>query len=472
LRSLFPDIPFIALTASATKEVKEEILERLHLKKPVVIQESFARSNLRYHVIHRQDQLPYIERLLLKSSGSAIVYVRHRRKCTELAHWLSSKGIPAVAYHGGMEMKDRDTIQDKWIKGESRVIVATNAFGMGVDKSDVRLVIHYDLPPGIEDYYQEAGRAGRDGKEAFCIIVNKPAGEKDLISRVESSFPELEEIKRVYKSLHIYLDLAVGSGLGETFDFDLDAYAKRFNLRAVDAYVALDILAKDGWISMDENEFRGSTLQFVVAPETLYPYQVGEEIIDKLSKALLRGYEGLWTSTVHIKESRIANFLDWNVAEVKKQLTRLHTLGLVDYRISETRSQVTLLRERVPEQNFTIDLKSYNFRKDRAFARMHSMLSYLKDDVMCRETFIRSYFNEHDTEPCGHCDRCLSDQPQQTNWLELIYKALDDKEGITIKDFLGQYRTEQQPAIKSELRQLADEHKIKIIEDKIYRAGK
>ncbi len=473
LRSLFPAIPFIALTASATKEVKAEILDRLHLKEPVVIQESFARNNLRYHVIHRQDQMSYIERLLLKSSGSAIVYVRHRRKCTELAHWLSTKGIPAVAYHGGMEMKDRDMIQDKWIKGESRVIIATNAFGMGVDKSDVRLVIHYDLPPGIEDYYQEAGRAGRDGKEAYCIIVDKPASEKNLITRVESSFPEVDEIKRIYKSLHIYLDLAVGSGLGETFDFDLDAYAKRFGLRTVDAYVALDIIAKDGWISMDDNAMRGSTLQFITTTETLYTYQVADPTIDKLSKALLRGYEGLWTTTVHIQENRIAKFLDWSIAEVRKQLIRLHSIGLVDYRNSNTKSQITLLRERVPEQNFTIDLRAYNFRKDRAFARMNSMLKYLKDDVSCREVFIRQYFDEHDTLACGHCDRCLNDQtPTQSSWLELIYKVLDDHDGITVKDFLGQYKTEHQPAIKGELRQLADENKIRIVEDKIYRAGK
>jgi ATP-dependent DNA helicase RecQ len=243
-------------------------------------------------------------------------------------------------------------------------------------------------------------------------------------------------------------------------------------LRTVDAYVALDIMAKDGWISMDDNAMRGSTLQFITTTETLYTYQVAEPTIDKLSKALLRGYEGLWTSTVHIQESRIAKFLDWSIAEVRKQLTRLHSMGLVDYRNSNTKSQITLLRERVPEQNFTFDLKAYNFRKDRAFARMNSMLNYLKDDVRCREVFIRQYFDEHDTLSCGHCDRCLNDQPKQANWLELIYKVLDDHDGITVKDFLGQYKTEHQPAIKGELRQLADENKIKIVEDKIYRSGK
>ena len=472
LRSLFPSIPFIALTASATMEVKTEILERLHLKDPVVVQESFARNNLRYHVIHREDQLPYIERLLLKSSGSAIIYVRHRRKCTELAHWLSARGIPAVYYHGGMDMKDRDAIQDKWIKGESRVIIATNAFGMGVDKSDVRLVIHYDLPPGIEDYYQEAGRAGRDGKEAFCIVVDKPSSEKNLITRVESSFPPVDELKRIYKSLHIYLDLAVGSGLGETFDFDLDAYAKRFGIRTMEAYIALDIIAKDGWIVMDENVMRGSTLQFITSTETLYTYQVAEPNIDKLTKALLRGYEGLWTSTVHIQESRIAKFLDWSITEVRKQLTRLHAMGLVDYKSSNAKSQITLLRERVPEQNFTIDLKAYNFRKERAISRMNSILAYLKDEVTCREAFIRQYFDEQDAQPCGHCDRCLNTKTKPTGWMEMIYKVLDDYEGITVKDFLGQYNAEHQPAIKSELRQLAEENRIKIIEDKIYRAQK
>ncbi len=470
LRASLPGVPFIALTASATKEVRDEIIERLFLKNAIVFRDSFARANLHYHVIPREDQMNYIERLLLKATGSAIVYVRHRRKCTELADWFNTKGIDAVAYHGGMEMQVRDTIQTEWISGAKKVIVATNAFGMGVDKGDVRLVVHYDLPPGIEEYYQEAGRAGRDGKDGYCIIVVKPASEKNLITRVESSFPDLEELRRIYKSLHIFLDLAVGSGLGETFEFDLDRFAARFGFRAPEVYVALDILSKDGWLQMDESAFRGSSLQMLSDNETLYSYQVADKETELLTKALLRAYEGLWTSLVNIREEKIAQFLQWDSKKVKKHLVRLHALGVVEYRTSTARNQITLLRERVPEQNFSINLKAYAFRKERAFARMNSMLGYLKEEVECREVFIRNYFDEPDAQRCGHCDRCLQVDQGGAKWIKAIYKVLNDQDGITIKDFLAQYNHQQQPSIKQELQQLADENRIWIVEDKIYRA--
>ncbi len=470
LRASLPGVPFIALTASATKEVRDEIIERLFLKNAIVFRDSFARANLHYHVIPREDQMNYIERLLLKAAGSAIVYVRHRRKCTELADWFNTKGIDAVAYHGGMDMQTRDIIQTDWISGAKKVIVATNAFGMGVDKGDVRLVVHYDLPPGIEEYYQEAGRAGRDGKDGYCIIVVKPASEKNLVTRVESSFPDLEELRRIYKSLHIFLDLAVGSGLGETFEFDLDRFAARFGFRAPEVYVALDILSKDGWLQMDESAFRGSSLQMVADNETLYSYQVADKETELLTKALLRAYEGLWTSLVNIREEKIAQFLQWDSKKVKKHLVRLHALGVVEYRTSTARNQITLLRERVPEQNFSINLKAYAFRKERAFARMNSMLGYLKEEVECREVFIRNYFDEPDAQRCGHCDRCLQVDQGGAKWIKAIYKVLNDRDGITIKDFLAQYNHQQQPSIKQELQQLADENRIWIIEDKIYRA--
>jgi ATP-dependent DNA helicase RecQ len=472
LRTALPGIPLLALTASATRPVKEEIIEKLHLKNATVVRDSFARDNLRYHVIYREDQLAYIERLLLKSPGSAIVYVRHRRKCVELAQWFSTKGIDAVAYHGGMDMKTRDVIQTNWISGTSRVIVATNAFGMGVDKSDVRLVVHYDLPPGIEDYYQEAGRAGRDGKDAYCIIVVKPSSETNLVTRVESSFPDIEALRRIYKSLHIYLDTAVGSGFGETFEFDIDRYAARFGFRTAEVYIALDILAKDGWLLLDESTMRGSMLQVIVDAETLYSYQVADKDTDLLVKALLRGYEGLWTSSVHIQEVRLAKFLQWDEKKVRKHLVRLHALGIVDYKTSNAANQVTLLRERVPEQNFTINLKAYAFRKERAFARMNSMLDYLKAEVTCREVFIRQYFDEADAAPCGHCDRCLHQDHGNTKWLNAIYKVLDDRDGITVKDFLAHYQADQQTSVKHELQQLVDENRIHIVEDRIYRSKK
>lgn len=468
VRQFFPKVPLLALTASATKEVKDEILELLQMKNAVQVRDSFARKNLHYHVVNKQDHLPYITRLLQKNNGTAIVYVRHRRKSVELANWLTAQGLDAKAYHGGMDFSSRDTIQDTWIRSDKGVIVATNAFGMGVDKRDVRLVVHYDLPPGIEDYYQEAGRAGRDEKVAYCMMVTKPSSIQQLRTRVEASFPPFEEIRRVYKSLHLFLDLAVGSGLGDTFDFDLQAFSTRFGLNSGQAYTALKIIADDGWISLDDSAVKGSTVQIITNVDTLYQHQVTEPMSDLLTKALLRGYEGLWTYRVNIQENRLAKYLQWTEAQVIKQLNRLHTLGLIEYKKPGSDSQVTLLRERVPENNFTIDQKAYSFRKERAFARMNSMIHYLDDDIPCREWYIRSYFDEKDDQYCGHCDRCLA----RTGVTKIksigVYKAIQDKNGITVKDFLANYATEQQTAIKKELRQLAEENKIRIFEDKIY----
>jgi ATP-dependent DNA helicase RecQ len=287
-------------------------------------------------------------------------------------------------------------------------------------------------------------------------------------TRIESSFPTFEEIKRVYKSLHLYLDLAVGSGLGDTFDFDLQAFSTRFGLNSSQAYVALKIIADDGWIAMDESGMKGSTVQIITDVDTLYQNQVAEPMLDLLMKALLRGYEGLWTYRVNIQEKKLAKYLQWTEAQVVKQLNRLQSLGLIEYKKPVSGSQVTLLRERVPENNFTIDQKAYSFRKERAFARMNSMIHYLDDEVPCREWYIRNYFDEKDEQYCGHCDRCLARTGQKKTKPVGIYKAIQDKSGITVKDFLANYSTEQQPEIKKELRQLADENKIRIIEDKIY----
>jgi ATP-dependent DNA helicase RecQ len=332
----------------------------------------------------------------------------------------------------------------------------------------VRLVVHYDLPPGIEDYYQEAGRAGRDGKEAYCIVVLKPSSIQQLRTRVEAGFPEMDFIKRIYRSLHLYLDIAVGAGGGETFDFDLNTFSTRFDFRPSEAFQALDILAKDGWIQIDDSSFRGSTFQLVVDVDTLYSYQVAEPLLDLLTKALLRGYEGIWTSPVHIQEAKLASFLQWPEQQVIKQLNRLQTLGLADYRKPKSKSQITLLRERVKEDRFSIDPKAYAFRKERALRRMESMEQYLKDEVSCREMFIRNYFDETDTKPCGHCDRCQSRQPAAKSKTVLLYDTLQDHQGITVKDFLEKYGAERQADIKKLLRQLADEQKIQIIEDKIF----
>ena len=471
LRQVLPGVPLIALTASATPEVQKEIVEKLILKDHAFVRESFARPNLHYHVIERSDHLPYIERLLKHSKGSSIVYVRHRRKCKELAAWFNTNGISSAGYHGGMPMIERDHIQDAWIKGDIRSIVATNAFGMGVDKSDVRLVVHFDIPPGIEDYYQEAGRAGRDGKDAYCIIVVKPGGKDALIKRVESTFPSIEDISRTYKSLHLFLDVAVGAGIGEIYDFDFETFVSRFNLDGPLTFKCLEIMSLDGWISIDESTMRGSRIQVITSTETLYQYQLRDEKTDLLTKALLRGYEGLWTTSVRIQESKLARFLQWTEDEVVSQLKLLHQQGLLEYSRPSGKSQIILLRDRVPENLFVVDKKSLEVRKQRALERMEWMIRYLGEDIICREQFIRQYFGETEAQICGQCDSCKKVLAGTSIKPHSIYQQLHDVNGITVKDFLARYQAEEQSLVRKELRQLADEHKIRIVEDKIFRSA-
>ena len=469
LREIFPSVPILAVTASATKAVVDEIAQQLHLRNVEVVKGSFARNNLHYHVIRRQDQLDYVERLLRKSKGSAIIYARHRRKCVELADWLNRLGISATAYHGGMAIQLRDHVQEEWIADKKQVIVATNAFGMGVDKSNVRVVIHYDLPTGIEEYYQEAGRAGRDGKTAYCLTVINSSAQDQLVKRIEQSFPEIGQIRNVYVSLHNYLDLAVGSGEGETFPFDIEDFVSRYKLSMLEVYASLDILSRDGWISLDASALKGSRVRIITDTDTLYETQVADPEMEKFIKSLLRAYEGLWSSSVRIREKQLAKHLNWEPDKIKKKLIRLHALGLIDYEPAGSGQQLTLLRERVPAASFSVDEERYAFRKERAMGRLQSMIEYLQDDVICREQYIRHYFSETDTIPCGHCDRCLRDTGETQNRQLAIYHSLADQEGITLKDFLAQYKMEQQPFIKKELKNLADENKISIIEDKIYR---
>jgi len=471
LRERRPEVPCLALTASATRVVREEILDKLGMREPAVHTASFARPNLHYHVMAREDALPYIERMLLAQQGQVILYTRHRRRCVELAHWLTSRGISASAYHGGMKLPDRDRIQAQWLADEIRVIVATNAFGMGVDKPDVRLVIHYDLPPALEDYYQEAGRAGRDGKPAWCVMVLRPNAREELTSRIKSGFPDLDVIRRVYRALHLYIDIAVGAGRGESFDFDLAEFSSRFGLRNQEAYQALDVLVRDGWILMDETALRGSSLQLVANTATLYGYQLHDAELDALTKALLRGYEGLWSGMVSIREAQLAKLLGWTEDKVSRMLHRLHALGLAEYRKPRTPAQVILLRDRVPESHFGIDTKAYEARRERAYRRMEAMLAYTDEAVTCREAFIRRYFGEDHAQACGRCDRCRHARREAPGWREELDRILAAEGRVGLKDFLARYPASEAESVRAGLSVLADEAHIRITDGEIQRTG-
>lgn len=471
IRELIPDVPCLALTATATPHVEQEIVQYLSLKNPSIFRQSFKRPNLRYYVTHRSDSMSYIERMLERQKGTSIVYVRNRRRCMEMAEWLTSRGFSAAAYHGGMDIKMRDQIQSRWIQNEIRTIIATNAFGMGVDKPDVRLVVHYDLPPGLEEYYQEAGRAGRDNQEAFCVAVVKPNAVADLEKQWIASFPEEKVILEFYKSFCTYLNLGVGSGAGSVHYIKISEVASALGIHPGMCNTLLQILTSEELIYMDTGGHFMSTLQLLADPEVLNMYQIQDSNVDKISRVVLRGYEGLWSSNVMIDEKKIAKALDWDENMVKAALVRMHALGLCNYNPVSGPVQVTFLNDRISEKHFRIDSTSYHLRKKRAKERLNFIIAYQTDDIECREKFIRQYFGEKETDVCGKCDLCIKHQHTQTTWRKELEEVLNESGSIRLQEFLSKYEEQHKAQIKMELSLLADEEVYYISEDRIYSKG-
>lgn len=471
IRELLPHVPFLALTATATNEVQQEITSNLRLQNPVLFKQSFRRPNLKYFVSHRQDSMQFIERMLERMVGSSIIYVRNRRRCVEMAEWLTSKGYSAAAYHGGMEMKKRDTIQEKWIRNEFRTIIATNAFGMGVDKPDVRLVVHYDLPPGLEEYYQEAGRAGRDNQEAFCISVVKPNAIDELEKQWVASFPDEELVRQFYRAFFTTLQIAVGTGSGTVHYIRIGEVASALNIHPGQCNTMLGILTNEGCLSMDTSGNFMSTFQMLVDPELLSIYQDQNKEIDEVSRLILRGYEGLWSTNVMIDEMKLAKSLGWTEQEVINTLNRMQVLGLCTYNPVNGPVQITLLQDRLAEKEFHLNKEFYQTRKRRAKTRLMSLIKYQSAEVDCREQFIRQYFGETNAEFCGKCDVCLKRSKQDVSWRNELEKLLKENGSVRIQDFLSRFDDEHLSVIKAELSLLADEEQYYIVEDRIYNRG-
>ncbi|HZX75422.1 MAG TPA: ATP-dependent DNA helicase RecQ, partial [Cyclobacteriaceae bacterium] len=324
LRELIQDVPFIAVTASATKVVKEDIIQKLELLKPEIFQQSFARENLSFVVRKTEKKEKQLLTILKKVAGSSIVYVRSRKATQELAKMLNQAGVSAIFYHAGLTYKERSERQEEWIKNISRVIVATNAFGMGIDKPDVRTVAHMDLPENLEAYYQEAGRAGRDGKRSYAVVLFHEVDVLSLQSKVQQAQPTLEYLNKIYQSLANYFHLAVGSSQGESYDFDLDDFSKRFSFKSVTVYAALKKLEEAGLIQLNEGFYRPSRVHLLVDKKRLYEFQIANEKFDPLIKSLLRLYGAtLFADFVNISENQISSSLKWADRQTREGLQQL-----------------------------------------------------------------------------------------------------------------------------------------------------
>jgi ATP-dependent DNA helicase RecQ len=344
--------------------------------------------------------------VLRKVKGSSVVYVRNRGQTKDISQMLAREGISASFYHAGLRPDERSQRQDDWVNNKIQVIVSTNAFGMGIDKPDVRSVVHMDLPDSLEAYFQEAGRAGRDGQKSYAVLLYSPGDKVNLLHHFEVAFPEMEEIRRVYRALGSYLQLAVGSGKGQSFDFEITGFAKNFNLDSLRVLSCLKILEQAGWLQLTEAVWLPSTFQFLVTREQLYQFQLVQPQFDFTIKTLLRISAGAFNQPVHLQEQPLAKFMKISLEELLRNLFHLQKEGILEYLPQKDKPQLTLLQERVDGKDLTIDMQLYKLRKERHLARITKAFEYA-EKVKCHSQQLLEYFGENTSSPCGICDVCL-----------------------------------------------------------------
>lgn len=406
LRELHPKTPILALTASATARVVEDIQTQLHFRERHVLKKSFARPNLGYMALEEENKMGRMLRIIHKMGGSGVIYVRNRRETQEVAQFLVNHGIPADYYHAGLNMLERSKKQDTWTNNRVRVIVATNAFGMGIDKPDVRYVIHLDIPDSLEAYYQEAGRAGRDGKKAFPVLLYQQEDRDRLRSSLQASFPPLEFIQHTYHHLNNYYQIGYGAGKDLTFDFDLVDFAKKYKLDVLQTMAALKFLERDGWLTLSDAVFIPSRFKFEIDFQELYKFQVQSAKYDPLIKAILRTHGGVFDFFAPINEYEFAKKMGIRYEAVVTLLESLQKQEVATYLKSTDKPQLQFLQQRVDYKNLHIDSNFIREQKQIKEEQIKAIYHYL-DSKACRSEAILDYFGEKSEEPCGACDLCL-----------------------------------------------------------------
>lgn len=406
LREHLPAVPVIALTASATPQVQADICERLDFDSPRIFRQPFERPNLAYRILQPEAKQHAMLDLIGKSSGTGIVYCRNRKRTAELARLLTMHGIPADHYHAGLSNEERNKKQEDWIQDRIRIMVCTNAFGMGIDKPDVRLVIHYDLPDCIENYYQEAGRAGRDGKPAEAILLYS---EQDIINLEEQAairYPTVDRLRTIYTALMNHLQVPAGAGGGMHMDFDPVKFAVLFKLDVTEVIYALQFLSRESLFEMSESVYKPSRVVFSTDKEQMLEYENAFPAQSELIKCLLRNYEGIFDQPTFIREQQIAYLLGSDAAGVEKELKILHANGIIRYEPRSDTPQITLLCDRMYKDDFKIDALRLKMLREQYLTRVSEMKRFVTDRNGCRSRFIANYFGEVQEKDCGICDHC------------------------------------------------------------------
>ena len=421
IRKQLPDIPILALTATATPEVVKDIQQRLQFRKENVFRMSFERKNLNYIVRHTENKEAEMLHILSSVQGSAIVYVRNRDKTREIARLLNDHGISAAFYHAGIDSRDKDKRQQQWTMGATRVMVATNAFGMGIDKPDVRMVIHYEMPDSPEAYYQEAGRAGRDGLTAYAVLLYTPEDKRKLSRRVSDNYPDKEFIRGIYERLGYYYQMAVGDGEGCHYDFDLHEFCRAYHLPLVQTESALRLLTQAGYIHYEEEEEHTSRLRFTVQRDELYRRRDDSDDTDTLIRTLLRLYSGVFSDYVFIDEKFISEMSGIDLEPLYEALLGLGRARVIHYIPRRTCPSVTFTRKRVDTDRVVITPDIYEERKKSYAQRIEAMKEYTLSENQCRSRMLLRYFGEHAAPLCQVCDNCR--KHRHTPLSELHYRA-------------------------------------------------
>ena len=409
LRAIHPDKPVLALTATATAFVKEDIIKKLEMKDAQVFVKSFSRRNLSYVVYDLEDKHKKLIDIAKNVKGSGLVYVRNRRETAEVAHFLQRNGIAADFYHAGIEKDLRFKKQEDWKNDIIRIMVATNAFGMGIDKPNVRFVIHLDLPDSLEAYYQEAGRAGRDEKRAFAVLLANKSDQLMLNAKYAESYPTVDEIKKTYHYLGSYFQLAFGAGEGLSFEFDLADFCKKFSLGVIKTLVALKFLERDGYIVLSENIFLQSRIMFTASHEDVYRFQIENSAYDPFIKTIQRSYGGAFDGYVKIKESDLSNRLKISYKDVIEYLNRLQQFQVLSYLPQTDQPQLQFVLPRRDQAHLDIDAKYIQLRQQIQKDQVNAVLSYASTQ-QCRSKQLLFYFGETNADKCGFCDICLAEK--------------------------------------------------------------
>jgi ATP-dependent DNA helicase RecQ len=447
-------VPFLALTASATPQVIEDIMKQLAFRGKNVLRTSFDRKNISYLVRKVEDKGTYLIKTLKKAGGSGIVYVRSRKRCKEVAELLVSAGVRADFYHAGLPDELRDKKQASWTVGETRVIVATNAFGMGIDKSEVRFVIHWDIPDSIENYFQESGRAGRDNKPAFAVLLYSPSDKSRLIDTIRKKFPPVEKIKDIYDALCNFLQVPLGSGKDNVFDFNMAEFVSKYRLPVIETYNSLQFLQREGYLEFTEEINNPSRVHFIVSRDDLYKFQVANESFDGFIKLLLRSYTGMFTEFVPINEETLSRKSAVSRDTIYQFLLKLSSFNIIRFIPGKKTALVIFTEERLDRKSLLISPDNYLHVKEKYEIRLNKILEYADSETHCRSVFLLDYFGE-ESDRCGICDVC-----RERNELDLS-KYEFDLILEEIKTILGEKNPDAEELVK--LIDYPEERIIKVI---------